>query len=210
MNTPSHLIRPIHFEKKTARLDVPHYRLVGVLLHQGSILFRFDGFRVVVKGENMAVLFAKFGERRVWWLEEGREVQFAGSQDKYVISHIRFHGTEIDRLDEGPVSRYATAEVLTEVGPLAAVPLIRFEQSGQGMKLALPLNNLLQMVSDAKAIGMLFEHWRVKLTGKGMPLLYNALRDSNVRVVSEGVVMESEDGKFAFQVEDMQFTDEEE
>ncbi len=93
---------------------------------------------------------------------------------------------------------------------LAAAPLLRFEQQGKGMKLALPANNLLQLMSDGSSVSMLFEHWKVRLSGKGLPTLYRALRASRLPVVREGETMQNAHGKFAFEVEEIQFTEEEE
>jgi hypothetical protein len=209
MSTPAHVIRPIHFEKKNARLDVPHYHLVGVLLDGDAILFWFDSLRVVVRGENMPILFARFSERQVYWLEEGPVMRFSGSSDKYLITHIRFHGTEIDDIDEGPASPDGLTDEYPAGQPLRAVPLLRFQQSGQGKKLALPAHNLLQIASTESKMSLLFEHWRIQLAGKGMPFLHELLRDSIVRVITEGVTVESEDGKSSYHVEEMQFTTEE-
>ena len=57
---------------------------------------------------------------------------------------------------------------------------------------------------------MLFERWKVSPTGKGLPALYEALRHSRLPVVREGETMVNAHGKFAFEVEEIQFTEEEE
>lgn len=198
----------ILFQKKSAQLAVPHYHLLAVLLQEDTLLFRFDGLRVRVAGENLALLFERFSERRVWSLCEGRQARFTRSAETYVISHLRFHGTEIDQVDEGPVPREPGIDQFSEPEGLAAAPLLRFEKRGQGMRLALPANNLLQLMWDGRSVGMLFERWKVRLTGKGLPTLYRALRESRLPVVREGETMQDLYGKFS--VEEIQFTEEEE
>jgi len=191
MTSPSPL-KLISFSQGELRLSVPHYHLLGALL-QGAhpLMIRFEGFRVVVHGRNMALLFELFAQRTLWHLRTGIPVKSQSVQPPadplFFIEKISFHGTDLDGDAEGQVMVAGVSQE-AEGDPLAgSLPaLICFEQRAQACKLALPHANLLQAAAFPTKVILLFERWRVTLRGERLGPLLEAICAGRVTRLVEG------------------------